>query len=101
MFQGRGADAIGKGSSWSFYIWIQGVRAEKDVGKEEEKGGGKKVKKVRKSGGRRGKSLHLYVSTREKCQTHKANERETNRREEGMITTKMRIFNQNQDNNNK
>lgn len=72
--RGRGGDAEGRGLSRSFYIWIQDVRAEKDVEKVEEKGvGGKRKIKVRRRGG---KSLHLYVSTREKWQMHKANEQE-------------------------
>lgn len=61
--------------------------------KEEEKGG----KKDRRSGGRRGKSLYISITTRENVERTK----QMNRREEGMITTKMIIFNQNHDNNNK
>jgi len=44
------------GSSRS--IWKKDATAEKEVEKEEEKGGGERV---RRDGGRKGKSLHLYI----------------------------------------
>lgn len=56
----------------------------------------KVLKKVRRSGRRGQVSISLYLPGKNVKRT-----KQMNRREEGMDTTKMRIFNQNHDNNNK
>lgn len=65
-------------------------QSRKEERKKVERKEGKKVEE----GGQDSKSLYLTGKNVERT-------KQMNRREEGMITTKMIIFNQNHDNNNK
>lgn len=68
-----------------FLYLDRGCQSRKEEYKKKEEGRRRKV----------GESLYISISNREE------RTKQMNRREEGMITTKMIIFNQNHDNNNK
>lgn len=73
------------------YIWIENARAEQKKMTMKRRRQGKKGQECKKEGQ---VSISLYLPGKNVERT-----KQMNRREEGMITTKMIIFNQNHDNN--
>lgn len=89
----RCSDSAGRGGSRSFYIRIEDAKEEKKterMGREK----GEKSSGGMEEGGQVSTTLYLPRKNVERT-------KQMNRREEGMITTRMIIFNQNHDNNNK
>lgn len=77
-----------EGDSKEFLYLGRGCQSRKEEEEERKKG--------RKKGQEEKVSTSLYLPGKNVKRT-----KQMNRREEGMITTKMIIFNQNHDNNNK